>query len=61
MVKLLKLSDKVWINMEKISYIYKNEFLEGTIIYFEVLNRLTLNDEQSKVLFKEIRKLNNGF
>ena len=61
MVKLLKLSDKVWINMEKISYIYKNEFLEGTIIYFEVLNRLTLIDEQSKVLFKEIRKLNNGF
>jgi len=55
MVKLLKLSDKVWINMEKISYIYKNEFLDGTVIYFDGLNRLTLNDEQSKVLFKEIK------
>lgn len=55
-MKFINVKDRLYVNPEKISYIYKNEFIKGTIVYFDSLGRYTLNEDEEKILMSQLKK-----
>lgn len=54
-MKLIKIKDNVYVNPDKIAYIYQNQFIDGFVIYFDTFLKLNLTKSEGEYLLKQLK------